>query len=213
MNFLPPKIEQYANEHSEPEDKLLEELSRETWQKVLNPRMLSGAFQGNFLSFLSKLLGPKCILEIGTYTGYATICLAKGLQKKGIIHTLEMNEELTELQNKYFEKSGYRNQIKQYVGNALKIIPNLDLEFDMVFIDADKKNYIRYFNLIIGKMKKGGVIVSDNVLWSGKVAAAIHPKDEDTKILDRYNKMLKNHPLLETLLLPIRDGLHLSRVK
>ena len=213
MNFLPEEIEQYATNHSESEPLLLQELSRETWQKVLNPRMLSGGFQGRFLSFLSKLIRPKCILEIGTYTGYATICLAEGLAAEGILHTIEINEELTALQNTYFEKSGYRSQIKQHTGDALKIIPELQANFDLVFIDADKKNYIHYFELVIDKMNQGGVIVSDNVLWSGKVTKPIDPKDEDTQTLNQFNQRLKNDPRVEPLLLPIRDGLSLSRVK
>ena len=213
MHFLPEKIDKYVVDHSQQEPNLLKELSKETWQKVLNPRMLSGAFQGRVLSMLSKLIQPKTILEIGTYTGYSALCLAEGLSKKGKIITIDKNEELETLQNKYFEKSGYRNQITQIVGDATKIIPELNQTFDLVFIDADKSNYINYFNLIIDKMNSGGIILSDNVLWSGKVVEELNPKDRDTKILLEYNTLLNNDTRIETVLLPIRDGLTVSRVK
>jgi predicted O-methyltransferase YrrM len=212
MHFLPEKIDNYAVEHSQEEPKILQELSKETWQKVLNPRMLSGAFQGRILSMLSKLHQPKNILEIGTYTGYSALCLAEGISSKGIIFTIDKNEELETLQNKYFEKSGYRNQIQQFVGNALEIIPKIDQKFDLVFIDADKSNYINYFHLIIDKMNSGGIILSDNVLWSGKVVETLDPKDLDTKVLLEYNKLMNEDPRIETVLLPIRDGLTISRV-
>jgi predicted O-methyltransferase YrrM len=175
--------------------------------------MLSGAFQGRLLSMISKLVNPKNILEIGTYTGYSALCLAEGLQEKGNLITIDKNEELETLQNKYFEKSGYRNQIQQFVGDATKIIPNIDKKFDLVFIDADKSNYINYFHLIIEKMNAGGIILSDNVLWSGKVVEPLNPKDNDTKILLEYNKLLSTDNRIETVLLPIRDGLTVSRVK
>ena len=213
MNFLPELIDEYAVTHSQDEPQLLKELSRETWLKVLNPRMLSGAFQGRVLSMISKLINPKTILEIGTYTGYSALCLAEGLQHDGTLFTIDKNEELEELQYKYFQKSEYRNLIKSYVGNALDIIPTLEVTFDLVFIDADKSNYLNYFNLIIEKMNRGGVILSDNVLWSGKVIEELDPKDIDTKILLEYNKLLKEDNRLETVLLPIRDGLTISRVK
>lgn len=213
MHFLPEKIDNYVVAHSQQEPNLLKELSKETWQKVLNPRMLSGAFQGRVLSMLSKLIQPKTILEIGTYTGYSALCLAEGLSTKGKIITIDKNEELETLQNKYFEKSGYRNQITQIVGDATKIIPELKENFDLVFIDADKSNYINYFHLIIEKMNPGGIILSDNVLWSGKIVEELHPKDKDTKILLAYNALLNNDSRIETVLLPIRDGLTVSRVK
>ena len=212
MHFLPEKIDDYAVAHSQEEPVILQELSKETWQKVLNPRMLSGAFQGRILSVLSKLIKPKNILEIGTYTGYATLCFAEGLTSDGKIITIDKNEELETLQNKYFEKSGFRKQITQLVGNAIEIIPTINEKFDLVFIDADKSNYINYFHLIIDKMNSGGIILSDNVLWSGKVVEALDPKDEDTKVLLAYNKLMNEDPRIETVLLPIRDGLTLSRV-
>lgn len=213
MHFLPEKLDNYVAEHSQKEPKILQELSKETWQKVLNPRMLSGAFQGRVLSMISKLIKPKNILEIGTYTGYSAICLAEGLSVKGTIITIDKNEELDTLQNKYFKKSGYRNQIKQVVGNALEIIPKINEKFDLVFIDADKVNYVNYFHLVIDKMNSGGIILSDNVLWSGKVIEKLNPKDKDTKALLEYNKLLNSDDRIETVLLPIRDGLTISRVK
>ncbi|MCH2033970.1 MAG: class I SAM-dependent methyltransferase [Tenacibaculum sp.] len=213
MHFLPEDIDNYVVQHSQQEPKLLKELSRETWQKVLNPRMLSGAFQGRVLSMISKLIAPKTILEIGTYTGYSALCLAEGLQENGILHTIDKNEELEELQYKYFQKSSFGDQIKQYVGNAIEIIPSIEDKFDLVFIDADKSNYLNYFELIIGKMNKGGIILSDNVLWSGKVVEPLEEKDIDTKVLLEYNRLLNEDDRIETVLLPIRDGLTVSRVK
>ncbi len=213
MEFLPKKIDEYAVAHSQDEPELLQQLNKETWQKVLVPRMLSGHFQGRILAMLSKLTQPKVILEIGTYTGYSALCLAEGLTENGILHTIDYNEELVDFQKKYFDKSIYKNQIKQYLGNALNIIPTIDDKFDLVFIDADKSNYSNYFHLVIDKMSKGGIILSDNVLWSGKVTENPDPKDEDTKALIAYNKLLKEDKRVETVLLPIRDGLTISRVK
>lgn len=213
MDFLPEKIDNYVLNHSQEEPKILQELTKETWQKVLNPRMLSGAFQGRVLSIISKIIQPKTILEIGTYTGYSTLCLAEGLSKEGKIITIDKNEELETLQNKYFTKSNFRNQIEQIVGDATQIIPSLNQKFDLVFIDADKSNYINYFHLIIDKMNSGGIILSDNVLWSGKVVEELDPKDTDTRILLEFNKLLNEDDRLETVLLPIRDGLTISRVK
>jgi len=213
MHFLPEKIDDYVVSHSQEEPLLLQELTRETWQKVLNPRMLSGAFQGRVLSMISKLIQPTTMLEIGTYTGYSALCLAEGLTSEGTLHTIDKNEELLSLQQKYFQKSPAKNQIKSYVGNALEIIPTIHEKFDLVFIDADKSNYINYFHLIIDKMNKGGVILSDNVLWSGKVVEKLNPKDTDTKVLLAYNNLLNSDKRVETVLLPIRDGLTISRVK
>ncbi|MFB0938603.1 MAG: O-methyltransferase [Urechidicola sp.] len=213
MDFLPEKIDNYVVNHSEDEPQLLQELSRETWQKIMVPRMLSGHFQGRVLSMISKLVNPKNILEIGTYTGYSALCLAEGMQKNGNLHTIDRNEELYDFQRKYFNKSDYGTNIKQYVGNALDVISTIDDKFDLVFIDADKSNYPNYFHAIIDKMNSGGVILSDNVLWSGKVVEEIQPKDIDTPALIEYNKLLKNDSRIETVLLPIRDGLTISRVK
>jgi predicted O-methyltransferase YrrM len=213
MHFLPEKIDHYVVEHTQPEPQILKELSRETWQKVLNPRMLSGGYQGRVLSLIAKLIQPKNVLEIGTYTGYSALCFAEGLAKNGRIFTIDKNEELEELQNKYFLKSGYKDQIQQFVGNALEIIPTLNKKFDLVFIDADKCNYSNYFHLVIDKMNAGGIILSDNVLWSGKIVEELDPKDKDTKALMAFNKLLNSDDRVETVLLPIRDGLTISRVK
>tara|TARA_B110000046_G_scaffold165254_1_gene181399 strand:+ start:38274 stop:38915 length:642 start_codon:yes stop_codon:yes gene_type:complete len=213
MHFLPELINNYVVNHSQQEPKILQELSKETWQRVLNPRMLSGAFQGRILSMISKLTKPINILEIGTYTGYSALCLAEGISSEGKIITIDKNEELETVQNKYFIKSGFRNQIEQKIGNALEIIPKIDEKFDLVFIDADKSNYVNYFHLIIDKMNSGGIILSDNVLWSGKVVEELNPKDLDTKVLLQYNKLLNSDNRIETVLLPIRDGLTISRVK
>lgn len=212
MDFIPKQIDDYVVKHSENEPEILQKLSRETWQKIMVPRMLSGHFQGRILSMISKLVHPKNILEIGTYTGYSALCMAEGMQENGTLHTIDKNEELFDFQKKYFDKSDYKSQIKQYLGNALDIIPTIDAKFDLVFIDADKSNYSNYFYAIIDKMNKGGVILSDNVLWSGKVIEEIKSKDLDTPALIKYNKLMKEDSRIETVLLPIRDGLTISRV-
>ncbi len=212
MHFISEELEKYIAEHSENEPQLLVELNRETHQKVLQPRMLSGHFQGRVLSMISKILAPKHILEIGTYTGYATICLAEGLQKDGTIDTIDVNEELEEIQTKYFQRSEQKNQIISHFGKALEIIPTLNKKFDLVFIDADKPNYINYWNAILPLMNKGGIILSDNVLWSGKILEKTKESDKSTLTLLEYNKLVKEDPRVETVLLPIRDGLTVSRV-
>jgi predicted O-methyltransferase YrrM len=214
MHFLPEKIDDYVVKHSENEPELLQQLNRETYQKILQPRMLSGHYQGRVLSMISKLVNPKNILEIGTYTGYSAICLAEGLQKNGELHTIDINEELYDFQRKYFDKSGYGKQIIQHLGNALDIIPNLDKTFDLVFIDADKENYANYFHAIIDKLNQGGIILSDNVLWSGKVLETKFKKeDTSTPALIKYNKLLKVDKRVESIILPIRDGLTITRKK
>lgn len=212
MHFISPELERYAAEHSENEPELLKKLDKETHQKILQPRMLSGHFQGRFLSILSKLVAPTNILEIGTYTGYATLCLAEGLKETGSLDTIDINEELIDFQRKYFDESNWGSQITQHLGSAIDIIPTLDKKYDLVFIDADKPNYCNYFELIISKMNKGGIILSDNVLWSGKVLEEIKESDKSTIAIDSYNKLLKDDPRVETILLPIRDGLTVSRV-
>lgn len=212
MHFISEELEDYAAQHSENEPDLLQKLNRETHQKILQPRMLSGHFQGRVLSMIAKLVNPKNILEIGTYTGYAALCLAEGLAPDGELDTIDVNEELVDFQRKYFDLSDYKNQIHQHLGNALDIIPTLNKKFDLVFIDADKENYIHYFNMIVPLMNKGGIILSDNVLWSGKVLEELKPNDISTKVLLEYNKLLKDDPRVETVLLPIRDGLTVSRV-
>jgi len=213
MDFISSALDNYVVNHTEKEPVLLQQLTRETYQKILQPRMLSGPYQGRVLSMLSKLIRPKSILEIGTYTGYSALCLAEGMAENGILHTIDINEELTAFQRKYFDRSPFGNQIKQHLGNAIDIIPQIDTKFDLVFIDADKPNYPAYFNCIITKMKKGGVILSDNVLWNGKVIQKLKQDDISTKAILTYNKLLVNDSRIETVLLPIRDGLTISRIK
>ena len=212
MHFLSQDLEDYIEQHSEKEPAHLEALNKETYQKILLPRMLSGHFQGRVLSMLSKLIRPKNILEIGTYTGYSALCLCEGMQENGQLHTIDIKEELVDFQRKHFDKSAWGHQIVQHLGEGIGIIPTIDLTFDLVFIDADKENYLNYFELIVPKMNKGGIILSDNVLWSGKVVEPLQKNDLSTKVLLEYNKLLANDPRVETVLLPIRDGLTVSRV-
>ena len=209
MEFLSTKIEEYTLAHTTEEPQLLAELNRETWANIMTPRMLSGHLQGRILSMFSKLVSPKNILEIGTYTGYSALCLAEGLKKEGILHTLDINEECTTVANRYFDKSDYRKNIQQHIGKALDIIPTLNCKFQLVFIDADKENYENYFDAIIDKVDIGGLIIADNVLWSGKVTE--NQKDEETTALDNYNKKIVESDRAETVLFPIRDGLMISR--
>ena len=212
MHFLSQDLEDYIEQHSEKEPAHLAALNKETYQKILLPRMLSGHFQGRVLSMLSKLIRPKNILEIGTYTGYSALCLCEGMQENGQLHTIDIKEELVDFQRKHFDKSAWGHQIVQHLGEGIGIIPTSDLTFDLVFIDAYKDNYLNYFELIVPKMNKGGIILSDNVLWSGKVVEPLQKNDLSTKVLLEYNKLLANDPRVETVLLPIRDGLTVSRV-
>jgi caffeoyl-CoA O-methyltransferase len=212
MHFISQELEDYIEQHSEKEPALLAALNKETYQKILLPRMLSGHFQGRVLSMLAKLIRPMNILEIGTYTGYSALCLCEGMQEGGQLHTIDIKEELVDFQRKHFDKSPWGKQIVQHLGEAIDIIPTLELKFDLVFIDADKENYLNYLELILPKMNKGGIILSDNVLWSGKVLEPLQPNDLSTKIIMEYNELLKNDPRVETVLLPIRDGLTVSRV-
>ena len=211
MDFISDKLADYLNKNSEKEPEILSRLSKETHQKILQPRMLSGHIQGRFLSFISKIKSPEKILEIGTYTGYSTICLAEGLSKNGKIDTIDKNEELIKIQNKYFEESGFRNKIVQHTGNALDILKNLNEKYDIVFIDADKENYINYFNQVSNKLSKNGIIISDNVLWSGKVLDS-HQKDEETSTLVEFNKIVNHDKRFKSIILPIRDGISISRL-
>ena len=212
MDFISEKLTEYISENSNKESEILAKLNEETYQKVLQPRMLSGHIQGRFLSMISKMKSPSCILEIGTYTGYGTLCLAEGLLDGGKIFTIDRNEELLKIQNKYFEKSGKRDRIIQLTGNAKEIIENLDESYDIVFIDADKENYIEYFNLVSERLNKNGIIVSDNVLWSGKVLNSTSENDEETNVLIEFNKNLSEDERFETIILPLRDGLSISRL-
>ena len=207
MEFLPEKIEQYACNHTQEENIVLAELNRETWAKVLIPRMLSGHLQGRALSMFSKMIKPKCILEIGTYTGYSAICLSEGLQEGGKLHTIDINEELKFISSSYFEKAGISENVIQYVGNALEVIPNIKDEFDLVFIDADKENYSNYFEIVIKKLPVGGFIIADNVLWSGKVVEEVNDKDQETNALKEFNTLIQTSKRVENILMPIRDGL------
>jgi len=209
MQFLPEEIDNYSLIHTEREPRLLAELNRETWANVMTPRMLSGHLQGRMLSMFSKMLMPKNILEIGTYTGYSALCLAEGLKKDGSLHTIDINEEYVFLAKKYFQRSDYSEQIIQHIGNAVNILPDIKESFQLAFIDADKENYSTYFDLIIQKIDVGGYIIADNVLWSGKVLKK--DKDKETLSLDQYNKKVLDDTRLETILLPIRDGLMVSR--
>jgi predicted O-methyltransferase YrrM len=212
MHFLSDTLENYITQHSQDEPKLLKELTRETHLKVIQPRMITGHFQGRVLSLLSKIIAPNSILEIGTYTGYSAICLAEGLQKDGQLHTIDVNEELYRIQRKYFDKSGFGKQIIQHLGDAIDIISKIEATFDLVFIDAEKKQYDNYFEAALEKCRPGSIILSDNVLWSGKIVEPIQKSDKATEALLKYNKKLKEDPRIETVLLPIRDGLTLSRV-
>lgn len=212
MHFISEELEDYVANHSQIEPELLAKLNKETHQKVLQPRMLSGHFQGRVLSMLSKIIRPTTILEIGTYTGYAALCLAEGLTENGTLDTIDVNEELVDFQKKYFDVSSWKDQIFQHLGDALEVIPTLDKKFDLVFIDADKENYIAYFNMIVPMMNKGGIILSDNVLWSGKVLEEVKSSDKTTQILLEYNKLINEDKRVETVLLPIRDGLTMTRV-
>ena len=207
MEFLPKKIEQYVRNHTQKENFVLAELNRETWAKVLIPRMLSGHLQGRALSMFSKMIKPKCILEIGTYTGYSAICLSEGMKEGGKLHTIDINEELKSISSIYFKKAGISKNIIQHVGNALKIIPNIKDDFDLVFIDADKENYSNYFEIVIEKIPIGGFIIADNVLWSGKVVEDVNEKDQETKAIKEFNNLIQTSERVENILMPIRDGL------
>jgi predicted O-methyltransferase YrrM len=203
------KIEEYIEKNSSVEPDILKDLNKETYLKVLNPRMLSGHLQGRFLSIISKLIKPKKILEIGTYTGYSAICMAEGLIENGVIHTIDINEELSSIQNKYFKKTSNNNSIIQYVGDAKNIINNINETFDLVFLDADKENYIKYYKLFIDKVKKGGLIIADNVLWTGKVVDPENHDDDLTNYLIDFNKMIAEDNRVENIILPLRDGLNI----
>lgn len=212
MDFISEKLTEYISKNSNIEPKILARLNQETHQKILKPRMLSGHIQGRFLSMLSKMKSPSTILEIGTYTGYGTLCLSEGLKEDGKIFTIDRNEELLKIQNKYFEESGKRDKIIQLTGNAKEILNDLNETYDLVFIDADKENYIKYFKQVSERLNKNGIIISDNVLWSGKVLDSSLEKDEETNALVNFNKILNEDKRFETVILPLRDGLSISRL-
>jgi predicted O-methyltransferase YrrM len=211
MDFIDQKLDTYVCAHSENESELLNELNRQTNLTVLQPRMLSGHFQGRVLSMLSHMIKPNRILEIGTYTGYSALCLAEGLTENGKLITIDINEELEDITREYIQKAKMENVIDYVIGNAMEIIPTLSEEFDIVFIDADKSNYCNYYKLVFDKVKKGGYIIADNVLWSGKVLEEYNSLDADTKVIVDYNKMIHEDVRVQEVLLPIRDGLMIAR--
>jgi predicted O-methyltransferase YrrM len=213
MEFIDKKIEDYALAHSQAESEVLKKINRDTNANVLMPRMLSGHMQGNVLSMFSKMIQPKQILEIGTYTGYSGICLAQGLQEAGKLHTIDINEELELMVRSFIKDAGLTNKINYYIGNALNIIPTINEIFDLVFIDADKMNYSAYYDLVFEKVRSGGFIIADNVLWSGKVLEDTVKMDKETKNIDAFNKKIHNDVRVEHTLLPIRDGLMIVRKK
>ncbi|HRG38642.1 MAG TPA: O-methyltransferase [Bacteroidia bacterium] len=211
MEFIDEKIEAYALSHSQSESDVLKKLNRETHLKVLSPRMLSGHLQGNFLSMISKMIQPKQILEIGTYTGYSAICLAQGLQEGGKLHTIDSNEQLEKMARSYFQEAGLANKINLLIGDALTIIPTIQETFDLVFIDADKKNYSTYYDMVFDRVRPGGYIIADNVLWSGKVLDTQKNNDRETVLIDEFNKKIHEDKRVEHQLIPIRDGLMVAR--
>lgn len=211
MDFIDQKLDTYVCAHSENESELLNELNRQTNLTVLQPRMLSGHFQGRVLSMLSHMIKPNRILEIGTYTGYSALCLAEGLTENGKLITIDINEELEDITREYIQKAKMENVIDYVIGNAMEIIPTLSEEFDIVFIDADKSNYCNYYKLVFDKVKKGGYIIADNVLWSGKVLEEYNLLDADTKVIVDYNRMIHDDSRVQEVLLPIRDGLMIAR--
>jgi caffeoyl-CoA O-methyltransferase len=213
MDFIPTSIEAYAEEHTTAESRVLKDLNRETHANVLMPRMLSGHLQGRLLSMFSKMIRPVSVLEIGTYTGYSAICFAEGLAEGGKVHTIDINDELSSMVKKYIGNAGMEKKIKLYNGNAIDIIPDIAGPFDIVFIDADKINYSVYYDLVFDKVRKGGFIIADNVLWSGKVLDPPHQADKDTQALMYFNDKINSDTRVETIMLPIRDGLTVAYKK
>ncbi|AKD03325.1 O-methyltransferase [Pontibacter korlensis] len=214
MEFIDEELLRYSEDHTSPESELLHKINRQTHLSVMKPRMLSGHLQGRLLSLYAKMIQPKQILEIGTYTGYSALCMVEGLQPGGTLHTVDINEELEERVRGYFDESGYGESIKLYIGNALEIVPTINEEFDLVFIDADKINYARYYDMVVDKVRPGGYIIADNVLWSGKVLEKYRKKlDEDTKAVLDFNLYVHQDERVENILLPVRDGLMIARKK
>ncbi len=213
MEFISNDILNYCEHHSSPEPELLQRLNRDTHARVLNPRMLSGHLQGRFLSAISKMIQPSCILEIGTYTGYSALCLCEGLSADGKLITIDINDELEEFSAAYFFESGRASQIEQKTGNATDILPTLPYTYDLVFIDADKREYIHYFNMVIDKVRPGGFIIADNVLWSGHVLKSPEQQDEDTRAISDFNTKIQSDSRVEVCMLPLRDGLSIIQKK
>jgi caffeoyl-CoA O-methyltransferase len=211
MDFIDDKLVLYTESHTKAESELLQNLNRETWAKVLMPRMLSGHLQGRVLAMFSKMIQPKRILEIGTYTGYSALCLAEGLTEEGKLITIDINEELESMVKRYIDASPYKNQISQLIGNAIKIIPEMNEQFDLVFIDADKENYSNYYDLVFEKLQPGGYIIADNVLWSGNVLKPTKEMDDETKAINEFNIKIQNDSRVENVLFPVRDGLMVVR--
>jgi|ERR1035437_2201862 predicted O-methyltransferase YrrM len=211
MDFLSPELNTFVESHTRPESDVLKRLNRETYAKMIMPRMLSGHLQGQVLRMLSMMIKPKRILEIGTFTGYSAICLSDGLTEGGLMHTIDINEEYSEIVNRYFKEAGVENKIKRHIGNALDIIPSIKESFDLVFIDADKENYSNYFDLVFDKVPKGGYILADNVLWSGKVLENQKDMDTDTKAIVAYCDKIQKDERVENVLFPIRDGIMVAR--
>jgi len=209
MNLLNDKLEKYIEDHSGQEDEILHQLYRETHLKVMHPRMLSGSAQGQFLQMMAALIQAESILEIGTYTGYSAICLARGMKENGKLITIDIKEELQQIAQKYFKKAGLNDKIDHRIANAVELIPQLEESFDLVFIDADKTNYPVYLDLVVDKIRPGGILIADNVLWSGKVVEEVKPEDRDTPAVLEFNRKVQEHPQLQNVLLPLRDGLML----
>jgi caffeoyl-CoA O-methyltransferase len=213
MDFISEELTDYCVKHSDKEDDLLKELARQTHLKTTQPRMLSGHLQGMFLSFIAQLVKPNYILEIGTFTGYSALCLVKGLTKNGKLITLDNNAETSVIAKDFFDRSAYKNNIQFVQGDATQVIPTLPNEIDLVFIDADKTNYALYYDLVFDKLKSGGLIMADNVLWSGKILDLIANKDEKTKAIQVFNEKVASDNRVEKVMLPLRDGITLIRKK
>lgn len=212
LDFIKKDIQDYSDKHTTVASSLLEKIDRETNLNVLRPRMLSGHVQGRILSMIAHMIKPQCVLEIGTYTGYSALCMAEGLPEDGKLYTIDINEELEPIVQQYFEESDYKEQLQYLIGNAMDLIPTIEEKFDLVFIDADKVNYLNYYEQVIGKMNTGGFIIADNILWSGKVTASPKPNDKDTKALIEFNQRVHDDARVENVLLPVRDGLMILRV-
>ena len=213
MEFISKELSDYCENNTSPESEVLSKLNRETHVKVVSPRMLSGHLQGRFLSFISKLQQPLLIVEIGTYTGYSALCLAEGLHPEGKLISIDVNEETSSFAKSFISKTEYANQIELVLADAKEFVTTLSAPIDLVFIDADKKNYLNYYHLVIDKLNKGGLIIADNVLWSGKITMPEHLMDKETQALHQFNLFVQQDSRVENILLPIRDGLMVVRKK